>query len=202
MSYLLPLLALLATITLILYVISLDQPKVEDSLAHWHVTIPGLTVSHDRFYAFLTERVDRLKLEGVQIEQYSVYEGHVATFTRPYFRVRRGNLRYFVFAAPLGESFFVSSWLIYQRATFLRVLLGVPVLGWLVGGLVRLLSADTLYQYDAALHFLEILHHTTVDVVDVLVSKENAPPLSAEAKKPILRDVYASARPQAPKLAL
>lgn len=202
MSYLILLLALLVIIPSILYVLSPDQPKVEDSLAHWHVTIPGLTIPQDRFYAFLSERVDRLKLEGVKIERYRVYEEHLASFTRPYLRVRRGNLRYFVFAAPFGESFFVSSWLLYQRRTFLRFLLHVPVLGWLVGGLVRLLSADTLYQYDSALHFHEILHHTTLEVVEVLISMEDAPPLATEAKKPILREVYGYTRPQAPKLAL
>ncbi len=177
-----------------------DRPKVEDSLAHWHATIPGLVIPPERFYKLLIEALTKLNIPGARVGQVTLFESTFGGYARPYVCVRRSKLVYYIFAAPLGESFFVSSWLLARRSPTLAVLARLPVLGWLFVGLAKLYDPRTMYIYDSALHFNESVHATVLAAVDTLTSKENAPPLAPEARKPVMRELYA--RPQAPQLAL
>jgi hypothetical protein len=177
-----------------------NQPLVEDSLAHWHATVPGLTIPSKRFYDALDKAVGRQKLPGVFVGMVEMQEGGVISWKRTYLSVRRQQLTYYVFAAPIGESFFISAWLIHRRSALARMILSLPLIGFLFARAIQLMEADTFYAYDSALHFLEIAHSSLLSVVDSLTSTENVEPLPPESRKPIMRELYS--RPQAPRLAL
>jgi hypothetical protein len=189
-----------ALLFLVVYVITTGRPRVEDSLVHWHATVPGLRVSPERFYDVLCSALKRQGIPGAVVGREDIYEGHALTFKRPYIRVRRSPLVYYVFGAPLGDSFFISSWLLTPRSTFGRALMSMPLLGWMFRGIIKLIEVETFYTYDSALHFSETVHKTLLDVVDTLTSVENVKPLAADERKPVMRELYS--RPKAPQMAL
>lgn len=82
----------------------------------------------------------------------------------------------------------------------MRVLVSLPLFGWLFRGFYRFLYTETLFTYDSALHFNELIHAKVLDVVDSLTSVERLPALPPESRKPVMRELYA--RPKAPQLAL
>lgn len=200
LRHILELLSILAAIGFVYYAVVRDRPLLEDTVAHWHATIPGLTASPERFYETLSTAIKKMQLPDMVVAKSNLHEGHQVTYTRPYLRVRRARLDYYIFAARIGESFFVSSWLLRPRSIVMRVLIGLPLIGWLFRGFYRFIYTDTFYTYDSALHFNELIHSIVLTTVDALTSVERVPALPPEDRKPIMRELYA--RPQAPQLAL
>ena len=185
---------------LILSLVLAGRPLVEDSVAHWHATIPGLKIPKDRFLEALSLAIRRYKIPGASVSRVQFLETTIASPTREYLRIRQRNLSFYVFAASLGESFFVSSWLVPERSVIARVLLSVPLIGPLFSRLIRLFQAETFFAHDSTLLFLEIVHQSVLNVVDTLTSTENVGPLPEEQRKPIMHELYS--RPQSPKLGL
>jgi hypothetical protein len=196
-------LAVIFMVFLVVFAVAIDQatrPLVEDSLAHWHATLPGVKVPTDRFLDTLSYAITGRRIPDVDIETIELFEGGPISSKRPYLRVRRGHHSYYVFGASLGESFFISSWLIRRRSAFARVMLSTPLLGSFFARVLRLVEAETFYVYDSAIHFMEMAHLSLLQVVDAMTDTAATPRLPEEQRKPIMRELYA--RPQAPQLNL
>jgi hypothetical protein len=196
----LQLLLVVGILVFIIYLVLAERPRVEDTLGHWHATIPGLKVMPARFYETLTNEVDRpASGPPVDIKTVNLSEGSV--YFRPYLQIRHQKLAYYVFAAPLGKSsFFVSSWLVIRRPTLGRIIAHLPIISWLFSGIARLFGGFTFFTYDAALHFHETTHAALLRTIDKLTSIENVAALPPEIRRPVMRELYAP--PAAPQLPL
>jgi len=195
------LLVVVGIIAVVLWLTLRERPRIEDTLAHWHVTIPGLQVMPERFYALLNFEVDRpANGPSVDIKTVDLFEGTgMAYYNRPYLRIRHHKLACYVFAAPLGKSsFFVSSWLVFRRPTLGRVVAHLPIIGWLTSGIARLFGSETFFTYDSALHFHEMTHAALLRTIDKLTSIENVAALPQDVRKPVMRELYA--QPTVPQL--
>lgn len=190
--YILVFVAVLALIT----VAALERPRVSDTLAHWHVTIPGLHLKPQDFYSAVISETEKPK-EGrpIDIETVELSEGAGIVYYRPYLRIRHINIACYIYAAPLGNSFFISSWLVIRRSLLKRLLPRLPIIGWLFSGVARLFETETFFTYDSALHFHEMTHAALLRSVDKLTSKASLPALAPELKKPVMRELYAPASP-------
>jgi hypothetical protein len=169
-EHLLILLGFVIAAGVIYYGILKDSPSVDESIAHWHATIPQLTVGPTRFYDLLVSAIDRLKQPGLVVGCANLRESHALSYTRPFVRVRRGRMEYYVFAARIGESFFISSWLLVRQGVLMRVLVALPLVGWMFRNFYRFIYTETFFTYDSALHFHELMHHTLLIAVDTLTS--------------------------------
>lgn len=195
----------LAVLLLLTYVVFLavainDSFLVQDSLSHWHTTIPDTRLSSEDFYKSVESAVAQRQIPGVKVYRTEFYETHRLSYARPYLCIDRRDLRYYVFAAPMGSSFFVSSWLIADPRRFARLLSRLPVVGWLVGSAIKMSDAPTFYAYDSSLFSQEILHVTLLSVIDEATTAMGAAPLPETVRQPVMRELYT--QPAAPQLAL
>jgi hypothetical protein len=177
-----------------------ERLLMEDAISHWHATIPGLILSTEPFYKGLREAVRRQNIKGVEMKVVELPEGNGMGFARPYLRVKRGDLAYYIFAASLGESLYVSSWLLAPRSRWGIFFSSLPLVGWVFAKIIAFASTPTFYSYDSALHFQETMHVTLLKVMDELTSSVNVAPLPSEARKPMMRELYG--QPKAPQLVL
>jgi hypothetical protein len=190
-----------ALLALIVSVSLGERPRISDTLAHWHVTIPQLRLSPESFYEELSKHIDQ-PTKGIPLSVRTIHlsEGSFIAYHRPYLRVRQVKLDYYVFAAPLGKSLFISSWLVIRRPFLSRILPHLPLIGWFMSGIGRLFESDTFFTYDSALYFLEMTHTGLLQTIDKLTQAGNLESLPLEIRKPVMRELYA--KPAAPQLPL
>lgn len=164
-----------------------DQDELEPGVVtHWHQLIGGLEYSSKGFYDELTETLRALKIPGIAITREHFAEGSVLSARREYLKVRRGDLTYYVCAAPFGTSYFLSSWLIGNTGC-LTALARIPLLGVPIRLLLR---RRTFYSIDTALMFQESMHEVLMAQVDALTKAHNLRPLDEAQRKPILSKFY------------
>lgn len=199
-STLLQILLVMVAIGFIVVTLYRERPNIEDTIVHWHVTIPGLQLTPDHFYAAVkTEIEPPTKGASITIQTVHLSEKNAIGYYRPYLQIRHLELAYYIFAAPLGkESFFVSSWLVVRRPLLATVLPRLPIIGWLIFSLAKLFESYTFYTYDSALHFHETIHAALLRSIDKFTSIQQAASLLPEVRKPIMRELYS--RPMAPLL--
>lgn len=200
---LLPLLLILAVLGIVvgilIAIVRMEQPLLEDTISHWHATLEGVSVSTTDFYDQVQRKIFDWELPDITSKSIYLHEGSTLSCKRLYLRVRRRDLVYDIFVAPFGGGLFVSSWLALPSSTMLKIIAYIPLLGRLLSAIVRGFRPRTYFRVDSAICFQEITHSAVLNVLDELVSLQGATPLSELERKPVMRELYPGQAPRAPQ---
>ena len=95
--------------------------------------------------------------------------------------------QYDICAAPFGDGFFVSWWLL-DRASWIQILIRlIPFIGsWLV----RKLYPITYYKIDTASMFMTYAQASVLKVIKDITNDKGVRALSEAERKPILNDIF------------
>lgn len=156
-------------------------------VSHWNTFIDGLSFSSDTFYEYLKGVITSRELKGVSIDKVQFAQTSIISARRLYLRVKNGTLTYYICAAPYGQGFFVSSWLINRIPVMKWLMLKIPFFG---KGLANFFFPETFYTVDTTNMYLTVIHGSIVNTVNHIVEEGGKRPLPEFASKPIMRDYF------------
>jgi hypothetical protein len=159
----------------------------ESVRAHWHHGVDGLTgFSSQEFYTALRVAIENRELPDVHISTATHASGAMFTGWREYLRVNWGDLDFDICAAPFGQTFFFSWWLI-ERPGCLTELSRLPVIGW---PLRYFVTRETYFRADSRMMFQTAIHTIVVEQVSAECETRGRRIPTELDRKPLLREFW------------
>jgi hypothetical protein len=177
-------------VLMIAVVIRTDKQSVDDSLSHWHQSLEGVSCTPREFYDRVRSRLEEENLPGLHVKVVAWHEGGIHTEKRDYLRVRRGDYIFDLCAAPVGNSFFVSSWLSNSRDGILEMLAPVPFIGWFARSLLHFFAPVTYFRVDSAAMFHALVHNAMLAEIDEMTTLTGSR-IPDTLRRPVMREIYA-----------
>lgn len=160
-------------------------------VAHWATMLDGLEgLSAKQFYAGLSDAISKRRMSRCTIETVALSEGGILSRKRDYLRIRRGDVRFDVCAAPFAGGFFVSWWLI-EDPGWLGLVYQIPLLGAVVR---HFFTRITYYHLDTRDMFLEAVKHSVLEVIDAQTKAQGLRELTALERVPEMREFFKTSR--------
>ncbi len=155
--------------------------------SHWNTLINSFEYSTEEFYKRYKKELLSHGVSGVTTASVSLREGNIFSNKRRYLRIKWKEFQYDICAAPFGDGFFVSWWLL-DRATWIQVLISlIPFIGrWLI----RKLYPTTYYKIDTASMMMRYCHQTALRVIDDITDGQGVRKMTEDERKPILNDIF------------
>jgi hypothetical protein len=193
------------------------EPRPESTLvvSHWVKLFGGIQVSPLELYALIEQCLKSRDVPDYQVSRVNWHEGGGFSAKREYLRLNRGDLDYYICAAPYGSGFFVSSrlttpkginWLLvvplgvlgFLLVAFILVKVSGFFLGFLfsfgaaVAGIICLIDISklTFYRIDTALMFQQAAHQSLMEALDQVTKLAGMAPLSDEERKPVMHELF------------
>jgi hypothetical protein len=192
------------------------EPKPESTLviSHWAKLIEGFQMPPKELYSLVEEKVRARAIPKVQPSRVDWHEGGAFSEKREYLRLHRGDLDFYICAAPFGSGFFVSSRLTTPKGMNWLLIIPVGILGFLflafilvklfgffgvilsfgaaIAGIIYLVNSSklTFYKMDIALMFQEAVHQSLLEAVDQSTSAKGIAPLSEAERKPVMHELF------------
>lgn len=163
-----------AVVLLVLLMLAgVGEPRAKDALVHWHEFLPGIRASTADSYAVLRQRIEARQLPGVEVSETTLFEEDPFSFRRRYLCVKRDNLAFYIFGAPLdNDSFYLSYWLVRPEHHDEDARN----------------EETTLFQSDAEIHFKEAIHAVVAAFGQELALLSDSP--APDRARPLLRELY------------
>jgi hypothetical protein len=194
----------------------MSEPKPEKTLvvSHWAKLFEGIHVSPKELYSSVEQCVKNREVPDFQSSRVDWHEGGSFSNKREYLRLNRGDMDYYICAAPYGSGFFVSSRL--TTPSGINWLLAIPlgILGFLfvafiflkifgffgiilsfgaaVGGIIYFVNVNklTFYRIDTALMFQQAAHQSLMEGIDQMTKAAGIAPLSEAERKPVMHELF------------
>ena len=106
---------------------------------------------------------------------------------RRYIRVKWKEYQYDICAAPFGNGFFISWWLLYKNSIGKWLISKIPFVG---GWLARILYPITYYKVDTASMFMTYAQSSVLKVLDDITNNKGVRALTESERKPVLNDIF------------
>jgi len=164
--------------------------KPSTIISHWYHMIDDPDQSSQEFYGAIEEEIRGQALDDTKWERVNMSEGGLLAAKREYMQIRRKEHVFHVCAAPFGTGFFVSCWLGEIESGLFAELVRIPYLGPFLGFLRLMAKPYTYYRVDTALMFQSVTHGAVLEVIDRLTTAKGIRALSAEDRKPVMRDFF------------
>lgn len=149
-------------------------------LRHWSHLIEGLEYSPQEFYYRLCDALQRRQIPSVTLRYAVFHEGAwLLSGQRLYLRIHRGEQHMDICAAPFGQGFFFSWWLVVPPG----ILRQIPVIGWIINAL----SPATYFKLDTAIMFQTAVHAAVLETIDGITNAKGIRALTADERKPIMK---------------
>ncbi len=124
------------------------QSPLEYVVAHWSKLIENFSTSSDEFYNAVDEALDRREIPDVRTSRIEWHEGGVLSPNRQYFRIEGSGFTFDICAAPFGNGFFFSWWLVRKRPELVLFYLALYLAGaWAIS---RFLASMIFGYYQSA----------------------------------------------------
>lgn len=162
----------------------MPEPEV---ISHWSKLVDGLQVSPKDFYTQVESAIGKRNVPGASISRVALAEGGLFSSSREYLRVTRKDCYYDICAAPFGNGFFVSSWLLREISGIFAILAALPIFG---AFFFRFIKPLTYYQVDTADMFQSAVHTAVMEVLDAQVKAKGLREISEAERKPVLREFF------------
>lgn len=156
-------------------------------ISHWSQMLPGLNQSSDDFYKEVEGKVAAENLREIKTERVILSEGGLFSNKREYLQVRRSEHVFHICAAPYGHNFFISYWLGEIESGFWAWVGQIPFVGWIA---TRFLKPVTYFKIDTAGIFQTLIHGAIMETLDGWTEAKGIKALSAEERKPVMRDFF------------
>jgi type II secretory pathway component PulF len=165
----------------------LFKSSVKNFHSRWSTLIDNFNYSSQDFYKQLTEELQSHGIKGLSTKFVFLKEGNAFSSKRTYLRVTWKDYDYDICAAPFGNGFFISWWLLYKNSFWQLFLFRVPFIGtWLV----KKLFPITYYKIDTASMFMSYAQSSVLKIVDTITNNKGVKALSENERKPILKDIF------------
>tara|TARA_R110002072_G_scaffold260722_15_gene419351 strand:- start:388 stop:786 length:399 start_codon:yes stop_codon:yes gene_type:complete len=126
-------------------------------------------------------------ISGISAESVSLFEGNIFSARRRYIRIMWKDYQYDICAAPFGDGFFISWWLLYKNPLGKIIFSKIPFIGnWMV----RNFYPITYYKIDTASMFMTFAQTAVLKVIDDITKEKGIRSLSEAQRKPILNDIF------------
>lgn len=155
--------------------------------SNWNQLIDGFNFSSEEFYKRLKQELYSHGIKNVNTHFVFLEEGGMFSRRRTYLRVNWKGLQYDICAAPFGNGFFISWWLMYNNSFWKIVMAKIPFVG---GWLVRKWFPVTYYKIDSASMFMSYAHESVLKVIEDITNDSGVKALSADQRKPILNNIF------------
>lgn len=118
-------------------------------VSHWHHLVDDFNTSVLDFYEAVEEAVGRRAIPDAQTSRVDFKEGTIVSAKREYLRVSRGQVSFDICAAPFGNGFFFSWWLVrpgpaHPWLWFFGVLAAITLWLFMMGSAVFQFAQQTL----------------------------------------------------------
>lgn len=192
------------------------DPKPENTLviSHWAHLFEAVHVAPVELYFLIEQCVTNREVPECQASRVIWHEGGVFSAKREYLRLNRGEIDFYICAAPYGSGYFVSARLTTPEAKipwagiflgaigfialgfYLFTSLGLS--GALISGGVALAvlmlvinrNKLTFYKIDTALMFHKAVHQAVMEAVDKMTTTAGLTPLSETERKPVMHELF------------
>lgn len=169
---------------LLLYIIFKRAKR--DYHSHWNNLIDEFNYSTEDFYQKFKKELLSHGVSGISTSSVSLHEGNLFSSKRRYIRVSWKNYQYDICAAPFGEGFFISWWLLSKTPIFKILITRIPYVGeWIV----RKIYPVTYYKIDTASMFMTYCQSSVLKVIDE-ITKDTGFRLSDSDRKPTMKNVF------------
>jgi hypothetical protein len=160
------------------------EPEV---LAHWHLLLDDFATSSKDFYSSVGQSLASRQLPAAKTKRVDWSEGGLFSAKREYLRVTRDDLTFDICAAPYGNGFFFSSWLVTKQGFFAR-LATLPMVGPFVRWAFKRI---TYFAVDTRLMFQESVHRAVTDTIDGIRVAKGLRALSPDELRPVTNNLLA-----------
>jgi hypothetical protein len=155
-------------------------------ISRWSTLIENFQMSPQDFYAQISIAVEKRRIPDAKIERIQIKEGNFLSAKREYLSISCKKDFYFaICGAPFGTGFFVSWWLLDPPDGLLSAVFSTTAA--LAKAFVK---PWTYYRVDAATMFQTATHTAILEVVDAMTTAQGLKGLSADERKPIMREFF------------
>ncbi|MGJ8665144.1 MAG: hypothetical protein ACSHW7_02160 [Patiriisocius sp.] len=155
--------------------------------SNWNTLIDDFNFSSQEFYKLLKVELHNQGITRIKIQNVSLKEGNAFSSNRTYLRATWKEYQYDICAAPFGNGFFISWWLLYKNSIGQLLVSKIPFVG---GWLARKLYPVTYYKVDTASMFMTYAQSAVLKVIDDITNQKGIRALSEAQRKPILNDIF------------
>lgn len=155
--------------------------------SRWYTLLDDFSYSSQDFYQQLIEELQAQGVKNISTKYVFLKEGNTFSKKRTYLRVTWKDYDYDICAAPFGNGFFVSWWLLFKNSFWQLLVLRIPFIG---NSLVKLLFPVTYYKIDTASMFMSYAQSSVLKIVDNISKAKGIKTLSETERKPILNDIF------------
>ena len=155
--------------------------------SNWNTLIDGFDFSTQEFYELLKEELQKQGITNVTIKPVSHKEGSYFSSKRSYLRIKWKAYHYDICAAPFGNGFFISWWLLYKNSLGQIIISKIPFVGRF---LAKQWYPVTYYKIDTASMFMSYAQSSVLKVIDDITNDKGVRALTENERKPILNNIF------------
>ncbi|WP_335973303.1 hypothetical protein [Gaetbulibacter jejuensis] len=178
---------LITLIVVFVFIRVLFKSNAKNYHSRWNTLIDNFSYSSEDFYKQLIEELQSHGIKNLRTKYVFLKEGNAFSSKRTYLRVTWKDYDYDICAAPFGNGFFISWWLLYKNSFWQLLLFRLPFVGsWLV----KKLFPITYYKLDTASMFMGYAQSSVLKIVDTITNNKGIKALSENERKPVLKDIF------------
>lgn len=161
--------------------------SIKEHHSNWNTLIDNFNFSTEEFYVRFKKELLSQGVSGINTSDVSLHEGNIFSSRRRYIRVKWKEYQYDICAAPFGNGFFISWWLMYKNSVGQIIISKIPFIGeWLN----KKLFPVTYYKIDTASMFMTYAQSSVLKVIDEITKDQGTRSLSETDSKPILNNIF------------
>lgn len=166
---------------------SLFTKSIKEYHSKWNTSINNFKFSTEEFYTLLRKELKSNGVVGIDIRTVKLKTGNTFSTSRKYLRVNWKEYQYDICAAPFGNGYFVSWWLLFKNSPMQIFVSKIPFIGdWLS----KKLYPVTYYKIDTASMFMTYCQQAVLNVIDEITDKQGLKKLSEVERKPDFSNVF------------
>ncbi len=155
--------------------------------SRWNTVIDKFSFSSKEFYELLRKELLSNGINNLDVKFVFLKEGNAFSSRRTYLRAVWKDYQYDICAAPFGNGFFVSWWLLYKNSIGLIIISKIPFIGkWLAEKLYPI----TYYKIDTASMFMTYAQASVLKVIEDITNDKGVRSLSESERKPVLNNIF------------
>lgn len=165
----------------------ITKASLKNYHSKWNTLIDNFNYASSDFYKLLIEELKSHGVDGITTKHVFLKEGNALSSKRTYLRVSWKDYEYDICAAPFGNGFFVSWWLLYKDSFWQRFITRIPFIGsWLA----RKLFPVTYYKIDTASMFMSYAQSSVLKTLETITENKGTRALTEMERKPIMQDIF------------
>lgn len=149
--------------------------------SNWNHLIEPFEFSTDEFYRKFRKELMSHGISGIMAQDITLREGNIFSSRRRYIQVDWKEYQYNICAAPFGDGFFVSWWLL-KRLSWVQIILSLLIGTWLA----RKLFPVTFYRMDTASMLMKYAQKSVLKVIEEITNDSGVRAMTEDERKPLL----------------